>query len=278
MPLSVGCSLAGSFNRGGSGGTRCDDLFIALIGKDEEFCHLLSIMKMVLTFSHKNASVESGFSINKNMLVENLHEKSLAALRKVYDCIKPKGGIESVQMSEELHAIQIGANKKLLQSELLKTSRVTLADRHNLNRPEKEDTSKAALTYLQQKDAIVEIVKNDDNVLLGIKSQDSVIHLCCRRWQWGIRDSGFFFISAIENKPTITKMVQIFKKHNAAWAKTRSVMIDKDFLERNAFSEQLPQAYLLICLFHCLRTFRMEITIVFSSVGMIKIYQVHLSN
>ncbi|KAG8176753.1 hypothetical protein JTE90_003384 [Oedothorax gibbosus] len=46
--------------------------------------------------------VESGFSINKDMLVENLHEKSLIALRTVYDGIKSNCGIENVQITEEL--------------------------------------------------------------------------------------------------------------------------------------------------------------------------------
>ena len=43
--------------------------------------------------SHGNASVESGFSVNFDMLVENLHEDSLVAQRTVYDAVKSKGGL-----------------------------------------------------------------------------------------------------------------------------------------------------------------------------------------
>jgi len=37
-------------------------------------------------------------------------------------------------------------------------------------------------------------------------------------------------------------------------------MADKDMAERNVLAEKIPNAVLLICLFHTLRTFRREIT------------------
>ena len=42
---------------------------------------------MVLTLSNGNATVESGFSINIDILVENVHETSVAAQRQVFDGI-----------------------------------------------------------------------------------------------------------------------------------------------------------------------------------------------
>ena len=38
-------------------------------------------------FSHGQASVERGYSVNKDMLIENLHEKTVVALRTVHDSI-----------------------------------------------------------------------------------------------------------------------------------------------------------------------------------------------
>ena len=37
-------------------------------------------------------------------------------------------------------------------------------------------------------------------------------------------------------------------------------MSDKDFIERDDLKSQFPEASILICLFHVLRTFRREIT------------------
>jgi len=37
-------------------------------------------------------------------------------------------------------------------------------------------------------------------------------------------------------------------------------MADKDFTERNVFREELLQSKILICIFHCMRSFSREIT------------------
>ena len=47
------------------------------IGKYKE---LSMILKTILTLSHGNASVEHGFSINKNLVDVNLSQKSIIAL------------------------------------------------------------------------------------------------------------------------------------------------------------------------------------------------------
>ena len=63
-----------------------------------------------------------------------------------------------------------------------------------------------------------------------------------------------------EEKGLITSLLVEFKKHNYNWSLTKCVMSDKDMTERNVIKEQLPQANLLICLFHTLRSFRREIS------------------
>ncbi|KAJ8890200.1 hypothetical protein PR048_009708 [Dryococelus australis] len=46
------------------------------------------VVKIILVFSHGNAFVEVGFSIDKEVLVENCHEESLVALRRVWNGIQ----------------------------------------------------------------------------------------------------------------------------------------------------------------------------------------------
>ena len=45
------------------------------------FEDLHRLVKSVLLLSHGNAYVESGFSVNKNLLIENLHEETTVNLR-----------------------------------------------------------------------------------------------------------------------------------------------------------------------------------------------------
>ncbi|KAJ8890222.1 hypothetical protein PR048_009730 [Dryococelus australis] len=54
---------------------------------------LWEVVQLCLILSQDNASVEGVFSINKSLLVENLHGESLIAQRNVYDAIKYYGGI-----------------------------------------------------------------------------------------------------------------------------------------------------------------------------------------
>ena len=52
-----------------------------------QFAKLCGIFRMLLTISHGQDSVERGYSVNKDMLIENLHEKTVVALRTVHDSI-----------------------------------------------------------------------------------------------------------------------------------------------------------------------------------------------
>ena len=55
---------------------RLDDFYCSML-KSEKYSDLLEFLKVLLILSHGNAAVESGFSINKDMIVENLKEDSL---------------------------------------------------------------------------------------------------------------------------------------------------------------------------------------------------------
>ncbi|KAJ8880378.1 hypothetical protein PR048_016847, partial [Dryococelus australis] len=70
--------------------------------KDIEYQDLWEVVKMCLIFSHGNATVEIGFSVNKSLLVENLHEESLVAQRKVYDDIKYYETIHNVPITQKM--------------------------------------------------------------------------------------------------------------------------------------------------------------------------------
>src|SRR5215469_9738013 len=62
---------------------RLDTFYYDIIGQDIEFAELFSVVKLVFILSHGNATVESEFSVNKDTLVENLHEDSLVTQRTV---------------------------------------------------------------------------------------------------------------------------------------------------------------------------------------------------
>ncbi len=67
-------------------------------------------------------------------------------------------------------------------------------------------------------------------------------------------------ILVTENAEGITWMFETFKAQNAMWRNITVVMADKDINEREVMKKLLPNASVLICLFHTLRTFRRELT------------------
>lgn len=81
---------------------RLDEFFSKIFVDKAAYKHLYEIIKMIMILSHGNATVESGFSINKQMLVENQMERSLVARRQVYDEILNAGGTLNIDITNKL--------------------------------------------------------------------------------------------------------------------------------------------------------------------------------
>ena len=54
-------------------------------------------------------------------------------------------------------------------------------------------------------------------------------------------------------------VVKLFQKQNPSFVKTKVIMSDKDFNERDHFTKLFPNESLLICLCHILRSFKREV-------------------
>lgn len=81
---------------------KLDAFYFEMLGDKTEFSALWQVVKLTLILSHGNAAVESGFSINNDMLVENLLEESLVGQRTVYDSIQKAGGVLSVNIDKRM--------------------------------------------------------------------------------------------------------------------------------------------------------------------------------
>ena len=76
-----------------------------LVSTPSSFGSLTKIVKTLLIVSHGQAQVERGFSINSELLVENLNNESLIAQRIVTDHMRQKG----------LQSYQLNITQKLLK-------------------------------------------------------------------------------------------------------------------------------------------------------------------
>ena len=82
---------------------RLDRFFSDFIGKNNAYEEVWKVFKLVFVLSHGQSSIERGFSINKQLLVENLKEKSLIALRTIEDHLSSSGETpESIKIGREM--------------------------------------------------------------------------------------------------------------------------------------------------------------------------------
>ena len=80
---------------------RLDELFSTYMNADP-YQKLFKVLQLLLVLSHGEASVERGFSVNKELEVENLETQSLVAQRLVCDHINAVGGILNVPIAQPL--------------------------------------------------------------------------------------------------------------------------------------------------------------------------------
>ena len=83
---------------------RVDELYSKLLSRSKDFAELWFIVRQVLILSHGSACVESGYSINKSLLQENMNNESLVAQKIVFDGIQHDGGYlkKCVNISQDM--------------------------------------------------------------------------------------------------------------------------------------------------------------------------------
>ena len=74
------------------------------------------MLKCVFVLLHGNASVESGFSVNGEMLVGNLHAESLVAQHELYDGVLAAGGVTTVEVDKSMLQHVRGAHSRYQES------------------------------------------------------------------------------------------------------------------------------------------------------------------
>ncbi|XP_065684306.1 uncharacterized protein LOC124807723 [Hydra vulgaris] len=216
---------------------------------------------------------------------QNILYKHLPNSRKLPDY--------AIEKAKEL--MHLKPNKKLLQKELIKSTGkiITLRDLSNIAASSKKVESRnditTFVTTLKEKyNANVEVLLGSDNNLKGIFFQDHFMHCAYNSYPEFLcfdatykllqirlpvyiilcEDScGESKVAAVglitnEDAASLSWFVETFKRNNCSWSKTNAIITDKDLNERDVLRASFPDASLLLCLFHTLRTFNREISTV----------------
>ena len=113
--------------------SRVDKLFYEHMAGNKQLAKVWSVVKLLLLMSHGQATVERGFSVKKEVAVENLTERSFIAQRIIHDHIESVGGLANVQISKQLLMSSAGARQKYL-SHLEEQKRIKVSQEKMLKR------------------------------------------------------------------------------------------------------------------------------------------------
>ncbi|GBN16550.1 hypothetical protein AVEN_227752-1 [Araneus ventricosus] len=95
---------------------RLDKFLSKYLEGKKTYQKLWGIIKILLILSHGQAVVERGFSVNKNIEVENLKEESYVAKRLILDELKKCGGVDSFKITKELRLYAKNARSKYVEN------------------------------------------------------------------------------------------------------------------------------------------------------------------
>ena len=94
------------------GDDRLENLFSDALQGSEAYHDLKPVLKLLLVLSHGQATVQRGFSTNKEVEVENLKSRSLIAQRIIIEHVTRVGGVREVAISKELlHSCQLARQR-----------------------------------------------------------------------------------------------------------------------------------------------------------------------
>ncbi|CAH3047544.1 unnamed protein product [Porites evermanni] len=91
---------------------RVDEFFTTIL-TGENYAALVDVVKILLVLSHGQASVERGFSVNKEVEVEILHEPPLVAEHIICDHLRALGGVFNLPITKKHLAAATQSRHKL---------------------------------------------------------------------------------------------------------------------------------------------------------------------
>lgn len=92
--------------------SRLDALMFESVALNQRMAPLWNVMKNLLLLSHGQATVERGFSVNRQIETENMIEQTVVSERLVCDHLKGIGGLKNIEVTKEMLTYCSSARQK----------------------------------------------------------------------------------------------------------------------------------------------------------------------
>lgn len=147
----------------GQESSRIDSLLHSVLASDKQYAELWGLVKQLLLLSHGQASVERGFSVNKEVTAHNIGANTIIARRQISEHVMRCGGVSKVPITKELI---LSASSARRYHEYLEKERKKKAARQSA---EKRKQTLDKVTELRSKKArfeedIINLVKKADKL------------------------------------------------------------------------------------------------------------------
>jgi len=112
-------------------------------------------VKMLLVLSHGQATAERGFSINKEVIVENKHVESLVARRVIKDHIQVVKGVVNVDITRSMIVSVRGARARYMNDFSMKTEQQEKDKKAQKRKAEEDKLSELQINCKQLKQTLL---------------------------------------------------------------------------------------------------------------------------
>ena len=94
---------------------RLDEFLHQHVARSGSFAKFWDVMRTLLILSHGQVSMEKGFSINRQVVVENLKERSFIAQRIIHDHLLHVGGLDALIVDKPLLPAAASGRRKYIE-------------------------------------------------------------------------------------------------------------------------------------------------------------------
>ncbi|KAK8771201.1 hypothetical protein V5799_025556 [Amblyomma americanum] len=156
---------------------RLDIFFLELLKFNSSYAELWTVVQLLLVLSHGQATVERGFSVNRQVCVENLKSLSYISQRVICDAVDKAGGILNIPVTKELRT-SVSAARHRYQAYLEAQKKEQLEEAKESKRrlvEEEIDTLKRKKVRLEA--TVADLTASADNLAEKAEETGDVVHI-----------------------------------------------------------------------------------------------------
>lgn len=158
-------------------GERLDTLLASVMRPISNLRTLWQLVQCLLVLSHGQASVERGFSVNKEIMSINFKERSIVAQRTIYGHIQKCGGVLNVNIDQDLRNAAKNASS-VYRSELRRQQQVEKdQEKEKSNKHVNDEIVAAQAKRRRLLEDSIQLKESVDGLMILAEKERNILHV-----------------------------------------------------------------------------------------------------